>query len=1597
MRILVKKLASTLKRGEEGSLPTAVTLALPLFLVAAIALVFGPESVLSPGDALGPEEAAAETELTEALVNFETPHVHPIDLTPDGDTLLAVNTPAARLEVFDVSSGTPVQTASIPVGIDPVSVRARSNTEAWVVNHISDSVSVIDLTRNAVVDTKFTDNEPADVVFAGSPQRAFVTASESNKVNIFNPDSDGDDPISTVSIDGEDPRALAVSPDGAFVYAAIFESGNRTTAVSGGGSVNGDDVVSRPEGPYGGQNPPPNSGNSFSPPIAASAGTPSRTAMIVRENNAGRWIDDNNGDWSIFVDGSLASLTNRVQGWELLDHDVAVINANNFSVSYQDHLMNMNMAIGVNPANGRITTVGTDAINEVRFEPNLNGRFITVNIADFARGGSANINDLNPHLDYSTATVSADVREQSVGDPRGIAWHSSGNRAYITGMGSNNVIVSDASGNRIGRFDVGEGPTGIVLDDASNRGYVMNKFSGSISVINTSNNTEVAEVAFFDPTPAVIKQGRPMLYDTHLTSGTGHISCASCHVDARTDRLAWDLGDPQGNADQVPEVRNSNPATLTGNTVEVSSMKGVMLTQTLQDIIDFEVMHWRGDRANLSEFNGTFVNLMGRPNQISASQMQQFEDFLATIHLPPNPFRRIDDTRPNSVTMQNGETVSTSNFQALRGDNSRGNACMQCHYNGNERNLGSNRELSQAFVAPSWSPWYDRLGYWPGSQSGSTTGFGFFHDGADDIGGAARTNTAENQDDMLAEILTLEGPTGPLTGGEERQDSHAGLGQQITIEGSADSAEQARLNQLINIVNNSPFVSMTASLNDGGVNRGFRFDGGSSWTGDRSGETATTNGLLSEAASGDAVTFTVVTAGSETRLGIDIDNDGVRNGDESQPLELAGIADQTSTQGDAVTLNTSVSGGSGTRSFSASGLPTGVSINSSTGVISGTATAAGTFNATVTVSDATGSDSESFTWTVQSSGGGGGGTGQCAGLTQEAEDAALSGAMVVGSDGSASGGQYVHVPAGTGQAWTFGSANQAAFCFDVAQAGTYRIDAAVLGPDSLSDSFFVTVDGQPTDGFLWDVGVTTGFETSSVSDRDGADPVLVNLSAGEHDIMFFQREDGTLLDQVSLVRIGDGGGGGGTGQCAGLTQEAEDAALSGAMGVGSDGSASGGQYVHVPDGTGQAWSFGSANRAVFCFDVAEAGTYRLDALVEGLDSLSDSFFVTVDGFPADGYLWDLSVTNGFETVSLSDRDGDDPVFVDLSAGEHEIIFYQREDGARLDQVTLVRIGGGGGGGGTCAGLTQEAEDAALSGAMTVVSDGSTSGGQYINVPEGTGQSWSFGSSSRAVFCFNVAEAGTYRIDAQVSGLDSLSDSFFVTMDGEPVEGWLWDLGETTGFETVAVSDRTGDDPVLVDLTAGQHELIIFHREDGSRLDSVSLVRTDGDGGGGTGGGGGGTAVTTEAITSMTGFGTGTGDFFLGWRFTVSESVEVVELGAHDADRNGTLGNVGGTSVGLYNMGTGQLLASVEIPAGTAAENGFVYAALAAPVTLQPGVTYAVASEQSGEPYAFNGTAAFDPRVSYVGDAWKSGSALGLPDQTAPGNEPSWIGGTFRLR
>lgn len=82
---------------------------------------------------------------------------------------------------------------------------------------------------------------------------------------------------------------------------------------------------------------------------------------------------------------------------------------------------------------------------------------------------------------------------------------------------------------------------------------------------------------------------------------------------------------------------------------------------------------------------------------------------------------------------------------------------------------------------------------------------------------------------------------------------------------------------------------------------------------------------------------------------------------------------QSTTTGGSVSLQISASDSAGaTLTYSASGLPTGLSISSSTGKITGTASTAGTYQVTVTAKDSTGaSGSTSFTWAV------GSGSGTC--------------------------------------------------------------------------------------------------------------------------------------------------------------------------------------------------------------------------------------------------------------------------------------------------------------------------------------------------------------------------------------------------------------------------------------------------------------------------------------------------------------------------------------------------------------------------------------------------------------------------------------------
>jgi len=791
------------------------------------------------------------------FVHFESPHVHPLELTPDGATLVAVNTADARIEVYDVLPAAPFlrHVGSVAVGVEPVSVRARSASEVWVVNHVSDSISIVNLNTMAVTATLLTGDEPCDVVFAGKAGRAFVTASQLNRVEVYTPTNLAAAPT-IIPIAGEDPRALAT--DGTYVYAAIFESGNDTTVIPE------TRVSTASMNPYAGDpNPPPNAGTGFSPPLTPGLPTAPRAGLIVRRDSAGVWRDVNNANWNAAV------------SWNLQSNDVAVINANSLATTYAKGFMTTPMALGMMP-DGRLLAVGTESKNEVRFESILRGIFVRSEAAILPAAGAtaSSRGDLNPHLTYATGNVPTVQRLLSIGDPRGVVASANGARAYAVGLGSSNIVAfSPTNYARLGLCNVGEGPTGIVLDAANARLFTLNRFGGSVSVVDESSLTALAEVPFFDPTPQFVRNGRAVVFDTHATSGLGQASCASCHIDARMDQLSWDLGDPSGTMKTFNQSCNLGIPGA-GNCNNWHPLKGPMATQTLVGLTGLAPFHWRGDRDNLGQFAHTASALLGTDGDFTANEMNRMDAYLASISFPPNPNRNIDGSLKTSLA--GGNPVTGANLY------SNGNLdfvqCVTCH---TFPTGGSNQIISanllaepQAMKVPQLRNMYEKTGFDSLTSASNTRGFGFTHDGAvptlfdffklSVFNFAAGAAGDQQRRDIVAFMLSFDTGT------------HASVGAQATMGGAAPNGS-ARRNQLVTIAN-AGSSQLTARAVVNGVERSYLYQAGSFQT-DVAGEVRTLADLDALATAGSVVTYTLVPNGTGARV-LDRDGDGFRDGDE---------------------------------------------------------------------------------------------------------------------------------------------------------------------------------------------------------------------------------------------------------------------------------------------------------------------------------------------------------------------------------------------------------------------------------------------------------------------------------------------------------------------------------------------------------------------------------------------------------------------------------------------------------------------------------------------------------------------------------------------
>jgi DNA-binding beta-propeller fold protein YncE len=633
---------------------------------------------------------------------FEDGQVRPLALDKNGEYLYAVNTPDDRLEIFKLGGKKPVALASVAVGMRPVSVALRSAVEAWVVNHLSDSVSVVDISdpkRPRVVRTLLVGDEPRDIVFAGPGRnRAFITTAHRGQNVPFDPqlttpgvgradvwvfeagnlgDSLAGRPLTIITLFADTPRALAVSPDGATVYAAAFASGNLTTSIGEGATA--------PLGEF----------NSHGEPQP-------HTGIIARFEN-GFWTDSVGSDVSHLVNFSLP------------DYDVFTIDAmasvpvelKGPGVTFRGVGTTLfNMAI--NPRSGAIYVSNTDANNITRFEgpglvPDVNTT-VRGNIAQsritVIKSGLVTPIHLNKHIDYTRccdAPGNSEARK-SLASPRDLVVSTDGRTLYVLAHGSSKIGVFATDKLESNQFVPDErnqiklsggGPTGLVLDEARKRLYVLTRFNNAIAVVDTRAGAQVASVPMHNPEPESVVRGRPVLYDAFTSSSHGDSSCASCHIDGGMDQLAWDLGDPTALLPDMPGTAGGLlPAFFSPGTAafafalpfcsegvpdlpctddiqrRFNSHKGPMTTQTLRGMDNHGSMHWRGDRtagtpeepgaqphagmfdeqAAFEAFNVAFPGLLGRDQEIPAATMSEFATFILQVMLPPNPVRNLDDS-----------------------------------------------------------------------------------------------------------------------------------------------------------------------------------------------------------------------------------------------------------------------------------------------------------------------------------------------------------------------------------------------------------------------------------------------------------------------------------------------------------------------------------------------------------------------------------------------------------------------------------------------------------------------------------------------------------------------------------------------------------------------------------------------------------------------------------------------------------------------------------------------------------------------------------------------------------------------------------------
>ena len=841
------------------------------------------------------------------FVTFESGHVRPMALSSNGLRLFVVNTPDNRVEVYNTASGTPVLTESIPVGLEPVAVALANDNQLWVVNHLSDSVSVVDVSVSParVVNTLLVGDEPRDIIFAGTGNKwAFVTAAHRGQnakfdprlttegigradVWVFNTTAPGSalggTPVTVLNMFGDTLRGLAKNATGTQVYAAVFNSGNRTTGLT-------DDI-----GEGGITKPPPST--------AADGTTQPQTGLIVQKNAAGDWVDS--GDPRT---GTAPRVWNSRVKLDLPDYDVFTIDTSGATPTLSSTRVTgvgtTLFNIAVNPQSGKLYVSNLESLNLTRFEgpgtrsTTVRGHFVESRIT-VIDGSNASPRHLNKHItSYGSSLGTAAEKAAALATPLEMAVTPDGSTLYVAAMSSNKLgrfSTAQLEGNSFtpsasSQLTLTGGlPTGVVLDPARNLAFVTTRGDNGVSVVNTQTFTEQAHVKMYNPEPTSVVNGRKFLFDASLTSSRGDSSCSGCHIFGDLDHLAWDLGNPDGRRVQNPGAYNVNIPRFGRNT-NLHPMKGPMTTQSLRGLKGNGPMHWRGDRTGQSrtsgetieqqafqDFNVAFTDLLGNATELSDADMAAFTTYALQLTYPPSPILNLD------LSLTTAQAAGQNIYNTITSDTL--TTCNGCHVvNAAQNRFGTDGTLAiegggvdEDMKIPHLRNMYSKVGMFADNTqiAGAPNlgpqirGFGFDNAGAsgtvaDFLAAPVFTLSATQRSQVEQFVLAMNSEMNPV------------VGQQVTVTpaNAAQADVRGRLNLLIargKVTSPRVECEVVAKGVIGGVAKGWVHNRGTDqFVPNKTTEAAVPLAtLLSDAAADNAaLTFTCAPPGNGTRFGV---------------------------------------------------------------------------------------------------------------------------------------------------------------------------------------------------------------------------------------------------------------------------------------------------------------------------------------------------------------------------------------------------------------------------------------------------------------------------------------------------------------------------------------------------------------------------------------------------------------------------------------------------------------------------------------------------------------------------------------------------------